>query len=234
MLLLILMVTWRWQVRAAVAAVVSIAHVFLLRIPYDLDSWVHYPMQLFVDSGHFNKYPVLPWFALACFGSVMAHFWFEAWRDPDRRAARSVGVGCALLLAAWALRVAGGFGNLFPYDTFFSYSFFLVQKYPPSLVHQLWFAGAVTMLVGVFSWVDARWRLLRPLAVVGRVPLFYYAVHIPILAIFTRRWPGLFYREGAVLESLIGWVALLAVMYPLAIWFAGVKRRHKNWFVRMI
>jgi hypothetical protein len=37
-----------------------------------------------------------------------------------------------------------------------------------------------------------------------------------------------------VVESLLVWGGLLAVMGPLAIWFAGVKRRHKNWFIRMI
>lgn len=234
MLILILMVRWRWWARASVALVVAIAHVFLLRIPYDLESWTHYPMQLFVTSGHFNKYPIFPWFVLACVGSVMAHFWFEVWRDPDRRAAHSLLVGGILLAIAWALRMAQGFGNIFPYDTFFSYSFFLVQKYPPSLVHQFWFAGAVIMMVGIFSWIDARWPILRPLAIVGRVPLFYYAVHIPLLAIFTRRFPGLFYREGAVAESLIGWVALLVVMYPLAIAFGRVKRRSRAWIIRMI
>ena len=68
---------------------------------------------------------------------------------------------------------------------------------------------------------------------VGRVPLFFYAVHIPLLAILTRRI-GFYYREGAVIASLVGWVGLLAVMYPLAIWFGGVKRRSKAWIIRMI
>jgi hypothetical protein len=58
-------------------------------------------------------------------------------------------------------------------------------------------------------------------------------VHIPLLAIFTRRL-GFFYREGAVTESLIGWVVLLAVMAPLVLWFGGVKRKYRNWLVRMI
>lgn len=233
MVILTIMVTWSWQARAAVVAACFLIHPFLLKIPYDHDSWTHIPMQLFIDSGDFNKYPVIPWFALACLGSVMAHFWFEVWRDPDERARKSILIGVAMLLGAWLLRIAQGFGNIFPYDTFFSYSFFLVQKYPPSLVHQIWFGGTVIMIVGAFSWIDARSPILRPLAVVGRVPLFFYAVHIPLLAIFTRRF-GIYYREGAVVGSLIGWVALLAVMYPLAIWFGGVKRRSKAWIIRMI
>ena len=100
-------------------------------------------------------------------------------------------------------------------------------------MHQLWFGDSVIFMVGMFSWIDARSLILRPLAVVGRVPLFYYAVHIPLLAIFAKRL-GIYYREGAVIESLIGWVVLLAVMYPLAIWFGRVKRRSKAWIIRMI
>jgi len=138
-----------------------------------------------------------------------------------------------LIALAWGVRLGEGFGNIFAWDSFFSYSFFLVQKYPPSLAHQLWFSGTVIFLVGVFSFIDQRSPILRPLANVGRVPLFFYAVHIPLLAIFARRF-GFFYHEGAVLASLLGWVVLLAVMYPLAIWFGGVKRRSKAWIIRMI
>ena len=233
MLLLIWMVTWRWQWRALVAAAIFLVHPLLLRIPYDLDGPAHYLMQFFVDSGDFNKYPLLPWFALAAIGSVMAHFWFEAWPEPGVRARRSLGIGLALVALAWVVRFGHGFGNLFAWDTFFSYSFFLVQKYPPSLAHQLWFAGAVIFMVGVFDVIDARTPLLRPLAKVGRVPLFFYMVHIPLLAIFSRQL-GFFYHEGAVLASLLGWVVLLAVMAPLVVWFGNVKRRSKAWLIHMI
>ena len=227
------MVSWRWQWRALVAAAAFLVHPFLLQIPYDLHGPAHYPMQLLVDSGDFNKYPLIPWFALATVGSVMAHFWFEVWHDPQRRARNSVRLGLGLLALAWLVRFGHGWGNIFAWNTFFSYSFFLVQKYPPSLVHQLWFAGSVIFVVGVFSWIDVRSRVLRPLATVGRVPLFFYAIHIPLLAIFSRRL-GFFYHEGAVLASLLGWVCLLAIMYPLAVWFGGVKRRSRAWFIRMI
>ncbi len=233
MLLLIWIVTWKWQWRALTAAVLFLGHPLLLKIPYDLDGPAHYVMQFFVDSGHFNKYPVIPWFALAIVGSVMAHFWFEAWSDPDKRSRNTVITGLSLIALAYGVRFGQGFGNIFAWDTFFSYSFFLVQKYPPSLAHQLWLSGTVIFMVGLFSFIDQRSPILRPLAKVGRVPLFFYAVHIPLLAIFSKRL-GFFYHEGAVKESLIGWVVLLAIMYPLAIWFGGVKKRSRAWIVRMI
>jgi len=234
MLLLTLMVRWRWQWRLAAVAVLFLVHPLLLRIPYDPASWTHIPMQLFVDAGDYNKYPIIPWFALAVVGSVMAHFWFEVWRDPATRANRTMGVGLALVLAAWAVRWwGGGYGNIFPHGDFLSWAFCLVQKYPPSLAHQFWFAGAVIFMVGVFCRVGMYVGLMKPLGIVGRVPMFFYAVHIPLLAIFTRRI-GVYYREGEVLASFVGLAGLLMVMMPLAVWFGGVKRRSRNWFIRMI
>ena len=238
MVLVALIVHWKWWQRLAVAAACVVVHPLLLKIPYDHGSWVHYPMQFFVDAGDFNKYPLIPWFALACVGSVMAHFWFTAWTDrrrPDERAHKSMLVGLVLVLLAWGLRDWGvSYANLFPSEGWFTDSFFLVQKYPPSVTHQFWFAGAVIFMVGLFAWIDHRWPVLRPLAVVGRVPLFYYCVHIPILAIVFRRLEWLPYHAGGVVDSLLVWFGLLAVMAPLAIWFGRVKRRSKNWFIRMI
>lgn len=233
MILLAYMATWSWKWRATLAAALFVGHPFLLNIPYDHSAPIHFVMQLFIDAGDFTKYPLIPWFALALVGSVMSHFWFEVWLDPDKRARNSLAVGLSLVALAYVVRLGQGFGNIFEWDTFFSYSFFLVQKYPPSLAHQLWLSGTVISLVGVFSWIDHRTPILRPLAKVGQVPLFFYCVHIPLLALFAKRL-GLFYHEGAVIASLVGWVGLLIVMYPLAIWFGGVKRRNKSWFVRMM
>ncbi len=233
MILVVLLAGWRWQARAALAAMLFLVHPLLLRIPYDHGAPVHYVMQLLVDAGDFTKYPLIPWFALALAGSVMADFWCTTWTDADVRARRSIGVGLGLVALAYLVRLGHGYGNLFAWNTFFSYSFFLVQKYPPSLAHQLWLCGTVIALVGVFSWIDARSRVLRPLAKVGQVPLFFYCVHIPVLALVARRL-GLFYHESAVMGSLIGWVALLAAMAPLVVWFGGVKRRNRSWLVRMI
>lgn len=235
MLLLLPLMRVGWKIRAGAAAAAAVGHAFLLRIPYDVDGPARFVMQLFVDAGDFNKYPVLPWFALACWGSVMAHWWFERWSTDRERAAKSAAIGAALIVAAMALRQwGGGFANIWPSGEFLSWSFVLVQKYPPSLTHEVWFAGAVTLMVGVVAWLGLwlRWSVAW-LGVVGKVPLFFYAVHIPILAIPMKRF-DLYYHRGGVLESFVTWGLLLAVMMPLAVWFAGVKRRNRSWLIRMI
>jgi len=233
MILLTFIITWKWWQRLIVAGVLFIAQPFLLMIPYDLDGPKHYVMQLFIDAGDFNKYPILPWFALAVVGSVMAHFWFEKWKDPEERSGNTMTLGIGLVVVAVAVRMLRGFGNTFPFSDFMSYSFFLVQKYPPNLVHNLWFVGAEIFMVGLFDWIGQRTGVLKPLGIVGRVPLFFYCVHIPLLAIFTRRL-GIYYRQGEVLASFVGLAGLLVVMIPLAIWFGKVKRTSKNHLIKLM
>ena len=71
------------------------------------------------------------------------------------------------------------------------------------------------------------------IGIVGRVPLFYYCVHIAILGVFSKRL-DLYYRKGDVAETFIGLAVMILVMFPLAIWFGGVKRRSKNYLIQMI
>ena len=67
----------------------------------------------------------------------------------------------------------------------------------------------------------------------GKVPLFFYVIHLAILGIFVKRF-DLFYREGGVFASLIGFAVMLVIMLPLCKWFYGVKSRSRNYFIRMI
>ncbi len=233
MILLAFMINWNWKARAGLAALIFFGHPFLMKIPYDIKSWTHYPMQMFIDSGKFNLYPVLPWFALALVGSVMAHMWFEKWQSHAERSTKSMIIGVSLMAIAFLIRVGRGFGNSLPYSDILSWSFFLDQKYPPSLYHQFWESGLVIFMVGLFCRIGMHSNFLKPLGVVGKVPLFFYAVHIPLLAIATRRL-GIYYREGAVLASFVGLACLLVVMYPLSIWFGGVKKRSNNRIIKMI
>jgi hypothetical protein len=58
-------------------------------------------------------------------------------------------------------------------------------------------------------------------------------MHIPLLFIASYRL-GIYTRQGGVTASLVGWVCLLAVMYPLAWWFGRLKQRNKFWLIQMI
>jgi hypothetical protein len=60
-------------------------------------------------------------------------------------------------------------------------------------------------------------------------------MHIAIMGVFIKRL-DLFhlYRQGGVVTTLVAFGIILLVMLPLCWWFYGVKRRSRNWFIRMI
>jgi uncharacterized membrane protein len=235
MCLLTLVVNTRWQLRLALALVLFGVHPLLLRIPYDPHSgWEKIVMQTFVDSGEFNKYPVIPWLGMALMGSVMAVGWLGSWKTTRRSVLMSLGIAAVAMALATVVRLGGGYGNITPFSDFGHYSFFLDQKYPPSLYHVLWFFGAVVAGVAVIQLIGRiAPQLPRPLGMIGRVPLFFYCVHIAILGIFSKRL-DIYYREGGVTASLVGLLIMLVVMLPLTAWFGGVKRRSRNYIIKMI
>lgn len=235
MILLTLIIKLRWQFRLIIALVILLIHPFLLQIPYNPDNtWATVLMQTFIDSGKFNKYPVLPWFALAILGSVMANGWLQTWKTDKKRILMGVGIATMTLLIAIGIRMSRGYGNIFPFSDFGSYSFFLDQKYPPSLYMNLWFFASVVLGVSGFIAINKiAPKLMIIFSLPGKVPLFFYAVHLAILGIFVKR-TGLFYREGGIIATLIGVVVMMLIMLPLCKWFYGVKRRSKNYLIRMI
>jgi len=235
MILLTLIVQFRWQIRLAIALAILLIHPFLLNIPYDPEiSWQQFLMQTFIDSGKFNKYPVLPWFALAILGSVMATGWLEAWKTDRERIFKGLGIAAAAFIIAIVVRMGREYGNISPFSDFGSYSFFLDQKYPPSLFMGIWSFGAVVLGVSGFIAIGrVAPNLLKVFSIPGKVPLFFYAAHLAIMGIFVKRL-GLFYREGGILTTFIGVAIMLLIMLPLCKWFFGVKRRSKNYFIQMM
>ena len=235
MIFLTFLVNSKWQIRLGVALIILFIYPFLLKISYNPEVyWQQVLMQTFIDSGDFNKYPILPWFALATLGSVMATGWLKGWRSDKEKIVYSLVIGFASIVIAIFIRLERGFGNIFPFSDFGSFSFFLDQKYPPSLYHHLWFFGWVVSGVGLIIFINKIFpKLLNFLSIVGKVPLFFYCVHIAILGIFSNRI-NLYYREGYVLETLIGFGIMLIIMLPLAKWFGGVKQRSNNYFIKLI
>ncbi len=235
MIFMAFLVHIRWQIRLGIGLAIFAIHPLLLTIPYNPDAGLGgFLMQVFIDSGDWNKYPMLPWFALAVMGSVMGAGWFREWKTADKRILYSMMIGLLAIGLAILVRMGRGYGNIWEFYQFGHYSFFLDQKYPPSLYHNLWFFGAVSFVVGLVHLVGRIWMpLVAWLGIVGRVPLFFYCVHLGVLGVFSRRI-GLYYREGEVAASIIGWLILLAVMLPLSVWFGRIKAKSRNWFIRMI
>ncbi|MCK9399390.1 MAG: heparan-alpha-glucosaminide N-acetyltransferase domain-containing protein [Bacteroidales bacterium] len=234
-ILLTLIIRLNWQLRLFIGLAILVIHPLLLNISYDPEvAWERVLMQTFIDAGEFNKYPAIPWFALAVLGSVMAYGWLEVWKTDKKRIYMSIGIAALALIISVVVRMSRGYGNIFPFSNFGSYSFFFDQKYPPSLYMNIWFFALVVLAICAFITLSrVAPKLLVVFSIPGKVPLFFYGMHIAIMGVFVKRL-GLFYREGGVLATLIGFAVMLVVMLPLCKWFYGVKSRSKNFFIRMI
>ena len=131
-------------------------------------------MQTFVDAGDFNKYPVLPWFALALLGSVMANGWLKKWDTHKKKILMTILIASVAFILATIIRMSCGFGNLLSFSDFGTYSFFFDQKYPPSLYFNIWFFGVVNFCVAIMIFLNKLIpKSLVILDIVGRVALFF-------------------------------------------------------------
>jgi hypothetical protein len=130
-------------------------------------------------------------------------------------------------------------------------SFLNTTKYPPSLLFVLMTLGPALMMM---AWLERfRFSSNHPLIVFGRVPFFYYVMHLllahlAVIAISLVRYgpksflllappsmgspPALFPSDyGYPLWTVYAvWLGILMILYPACRWFAHLKqRRHSVW-----
>ena len=130
-------------------------------------------------------------------------------------------------------------------------SFLRTNKYPPSLDYLLMTLGPALVVLGLLGGKTVSRR--NPLLVFGRVPLFYFlghifAIHLLAVVLSLVRYGTVRYgitvppSMGAVLKfppdygyslgAVYGfWLLIVVVMYPLCLWFAGVKERRRSWWL---
>ena len=178
------------------------------------------------DPALWVNYPVLPWLGLATMGMVFGHWLVDDERPADatRRAfERALGLGAALVLAFVVLRYLDGFGNVRPREGNTWIDFLNVVKYPPSVTFTLLTMGVNLALLGLFARAGERLRqFLQPLAVLGRVPLFFYLTHL-----FLYAGLGLWLTPGgtSIPRMYPYWLLGLLILYPLCLWYGRLKQR---------
>jgi len=199
-------------------------------------------------------YPLVPWVGVMAAGYAFGRLLlFE--RERRRRVllrlgAASVGL-CVVLRAAnvygdprpWAAQASGWFTFL---------SFINTSKYPPSLLFLLMTLGPAILALALFDRAPGRepGLLARPFVVFGRVPLFYYLLHVPLIHLVALAFAyagggpvGWLFRNWIVPTTpptrpaewgyglpvvYAVWTAVVVALYPLCRWFAGVKARRRD------
>lgn len=196
----------------------------------------------------FVAYPALPWLGILCLGyGIGPLFLLEA----QRRRRVIAALALAMLAIFAILRAGTGFGDPSPWQrqagpVFDAMAFVNVSKYPPSLLYALVTLGVSLLLMLALE--HATGRLRRVLLAFGRTPLFTYLLHIYLVhglalligvasGVPATVFVGILGNAGRIAESGWGvslpavfglWLGVLAALYPLAHWFAGVKARRRD------
>ena len=198
-------------------------------------------------------YSIVPWVGVMAagyaFGAVVAS-------DPARRRRLCFGIGLSAIALFLVLRGFNLYGDPSPWGVPRDdgrpampplLAFLNTSKYPASLLFLLMTLGPTIALVPVLE--TARGRLARWLTVFGRVPLFFYLLHIPLIHVLAivvsvsrlgAVSPWLFanhpmgnppapegYAWSLGLLYLV-WVVAVVLLYFPCRWFAELKARRKD------
>ena len=199
----------------------------------------------------FVAYPLLAWIGVMALGYGLGPVFVSPRRDRIL-----VALALAMLALFFLLRGLNLYGDPIPWTaqattTKTLMAFFNVRKYPPSLLYVCVTLAPMLLLVPLFD--RLRGAFASFLRTFGSVPLMAYVSHLYVmhlLAIAARAatgqnldgmfntihdifiTPQVFAGSGFPLAvTYVAWLAVLAIIYPLCVWWSGVKRRRRDWWL---
>ncbi len=195
----------------------------------------------------FVLYSLIPWVGVMAAGYAFGAVFELA---PERRQALCLRIGAALVVAFVVLRALDIYGDPQSWRADAGVLRFLsTTKYPASLDFLLMTLGPILLALGAAE----RWPVSNPLvgalATFGRVPLFYYLLHIPL--IHAAACIVSLVRDGEVSSWLVGhhpagppplpdgymwslpllyavWIACVVALYVPCRWFANLRAQRRS------
>jgi uncharacterized membrane protein len=213
---------------------------------------LHRPGFLFNGVSHsvFVAYPLLPWIGVTAVGYALGSLYKLG--VPERRALL-LRIGLSLIALFILLRAVNVYGDPAPWSAqrsagYTVLSFINTTKYPPSLLFLLMTLGPALLFLRA---VDGSVRRpLAPALIIGRVPMFYYLLHVVFIHFFaviasvvrfgTAHWmvesPTI--AQFPVTQPLgwpaplpvvyVVWITVVVLLYPCCRWYAAIKARSNN------
>jgi len=229
-------------------------------IPLPQPSFIHLPEG--VGFGLFILYALVPWVGVMSLGYA---FGYVLRRPPEERQRWTLRIGVAATVLFLVSRAFNAYGN--PVPGFFGsprwsvqgtlgmtlVSFFNTNKYPPSLQFLLMTIGPSLIWLSVFDRLAVKDRLGaigRFFVVFGRVPMFYYILHLflihSVAVLVAMAWPqpydwllhgGFFLSQpppgyGHNLPFIyLMWALVVGILYFPCKWFMNLKARRRDWWL---
>ncbi len=199
-------------------------------------------------------YPLIPWVAVMaagyCLGPVLL-------REPAQRQQFLIRLGLILSAGFVLLRALNLYGDPARWSVqqsalFTALSFLNCTKYPPSLDFLLMTLGPALLAM---AWLEKmRLSATNPLTVFGRVPFFFFLLHLALIhgmAIllnllrfgkqsFLLLPPPSMGAPRAAFPRDYGfslmvvyavWLAVIGLVYPACRWYSELKQRRTDWWL---
>jgi uncharacterized membrane protein len=198
----------------------------------------------------FVTYVLIPWVGVTAAGYGLGQIY--SWPSARRRAFL-LPLGIGLSAAFVIFRAINIYGDPQPWATqrsavFTVLSFLNTSKYPPSLLYLLMTLGPAMLFLWTVDAGTPRW--VRPALTVGKVPMFYYLLHVPLIhliavAVCYARYGQVHWMfESPGLQDFpitpppgwgyslpiiyLVWACVVLTLYLPCRWFAGVRQRRSD------
>lgn len=192
-------------------------------------------------------YPPVPWLGIMLTGFAAGQLFTL---HIEKRKKSFLTIGFIALVLFITLRIANVYGDVSTWSVqkshlFTLLSFLNVSKYPPSLLFCLVTLGILFLIL--FMAEGSRNKFIDIVSVYGKVPLFYFLVHLYLLHVIMLivvvlqgfRWPeldfGAFHfgrpqkKSGVELWAIhLIWISAVAALYPVCKWYGSYKENHKE------
>lgn len=199
-------------------------------------------------------YPILPWIGVMilgyCFGSLYKPEFYASKRKQWLYILGSSSIVLFIILRA--LNIYGDMGtwSVQKNGLFTFMSFLNTTKYPPSLLYLLMTVGPSLFFLAITE--SAKGWLSKALVIIGRVPFFYYIIHLYIvhlIGFIALNVLGLNWKEyiltptrftSSTLASYgfdlwvtyVVWIMVVVMLYPLCQWYQQYKATNpKKWWL---
>lgn len=220
--------------------------------------WIilHQPGTIEFGQGRqiFVLYSLVPWVGVMAVGYGLGPILLKS---PDERRKWLLRLGLGLTFALIFLRWVNVYGDpqsLIPYSdmTLQFLSFINTTKYPPSLLFLLMTLGPALIVLAFLDRANASNLLTCIFSTFGRVPLFYYVLHLSLIHtiavvisyirygeaswLFGTGWMfrgGLPPEYGYELKIVyLAWIGVVIILYPICYLFARYKEHGQAGWLR--
>ena len=200
-------------------------------------------------------YPIVPLMAIMPLGYCLGS-WYAADYDARKRQRNLLLLGSFAIASFIILRYTNLYGDPVKWsvqkDAFFTFlSFIKVNKYPPSLLYVLLTLGGAFLFLSFTE--KLKGAIVKVVSVYGRVPMFYYLIHIYVIhlvaIIASALTPGQDWKIWFLTKPIwfttdlkgygfslpvayLIWIGIVAILYPLCKRYDAYKQANKaKWWL---